>query len=369
MSDYWFEIQPPELPRNVVVLDASAAAAGLRPVFGSLIEGLAEERSAEELPEIAFLGGTRCYSYSEFIRDSEAIFSANAGRGRVLSPLLEALRDSIPVRVLLIAAGRIVDLEDWNHTPFAERIAVLRTDPSLTIAGPNRDFDLSDLDMAGIARLACLRAVRFRISWAGGFPFAWSNSAFQFDQGSLVADEMGPVICGWRVPGESDAMSPVAEVAWESGLVMRAVVEPAEPMMVEEWRPFTGAELTRLDAWRLRTSAVCDRCGGEHTPGQLRCLNGELGVLPTLRDRPRGFARVRVKTFQASYQATPNPVAMLGPSSAVVLPIDSSAIRWDFDVGRSEWRPGSSFGPFERFGSDEFLLTIPGPSPSSEGSE
>ena len=338
MTVFWYHVRPEAGPRPLVILDVSTAAAGLWPILTSTLEGLAEELPDLRRPDVAFLGGSDRYSYADFARRTDALYAANAGRGRVISPTLEALGDDWPTRVVVIAANPIVDLGDWFHPPFDERLAVVSLDPSVPIAGEGRDVYVGDLDMATLATHVSPKAIQLRITVAGGLPVAWTNLAYRFDEARLTADntDAGAVVTGWFCPSASEEPPlATAERTWDNGRTTAVDVTSADASAESDWLPFTGAELTPLNAWRRRQPAGCDQCHGDHPPGQVACATGNGTLLPSLAGRPRGFVRVRMQAIKGSYQFVPNAVAVLGPESAAVLPPD------DGPAGSVAVRPGS----------------------------
>jgi hypothetical protein len=344
--------------RPIVVVDVSPAAAGLWPVLHSTLEGLAEVMPEAERPDVTFLGGSARVPLDLFLRNAVALHAANAGRGRVISPLLDLLHDW-PARIVVMAARPVVDLADWAATPFAGRLAAVRLDPTLPIScGAFAESQLSDV--ASVARLLELPPAMVRLSAADALPIGWDDPRLRFDDGRLTAD--AGIASEWNVGFLSPAESPVvaAELVREGVGSELLPVSPCEAPEARPWLPFTSAELTILDAWRGGRPAYCARCRGEHGPGEVACPSGAW-ALPSLSRTPLGsFVRVRVKMFQASFQPV-GPTLRLEDTAVAVR--GSRPTVWRFD---GEWKAtGEPWGPFERIAADdEFALALPTEAPS-----
>lgn len=357
MHEAWYRIRLRPAPRPVVALDVSAAAAGLWPVLLSTLEGLAEALPETVRPDVAFLGGSSRVPLDQFLRAADALHAANAGRGRVIAPLLDVMRDW-PGRVVVVASRPVVDLADWVTTPFAKRIAVVRLDPTVAVSGgafPETDL----IDVGSVARLLDLPAAEVRVSARDGLPVGWDGASFRFDSGRLVANAaaVGELRVGFLSPVERPDAT--AELVHPGGEVDVLPVSPCEPPEARPWQPFTSGELTMLDAWRGGRPAYCAACGREHVPGVVACPSGAW-AFPSLNRVPGGFARVKVRMFQATFQPA-GPVLRLGEAAVVVR--DPRPTVWRFDGG---WTPAAEqWGPFERIAADdEFALALPTEGPT-----
>ena len=345
-------------PRPVVALDVSAAAAGLWPVLLSTLEGLAEALPEAARPDVAFLGGSSRVPLDQFLRTADALYAANAGRGRVIAPLLDLMRDW-PARVVVVAARPVVDLADWATGSFAERIAVVRLDPTATVTGgAYPEADLTDVD--SVARLVSLPPATVHVSSRVGLPVGWDNANVRFDAGRLIADaaSVGEVRVGFLSPNEQpDVTAELVRIGAGSDLLP---VSPCEPPEARPWQPFTSAELTMLDAWRGGRPAYCPVCRGEHAPGATVCPSGAQSFPSFNRLPPGEFVRVRVRMFQATFQPA-GPVLRLSETAVVVGGPRPTVWRHD-----GEWKATAEpWGPFERIAADdEFALVLPAEGPA-----
>lgn len=358
MNELWFRTRLRTFPRSVVVLDVSAAAGGLWPVLLSTVEGLGEALPEAARPDVAFLGGRERIPFAAFLRDAERLHAANAGRGRAISPLLDTFGTAWPAKVAILATRPIVDLADWKHTPFSSRLVVVKTDPTASISdGACTEADLTDVD--AVAKLVHQPVAAVRVSLPGGLPVAWDNPAFQFADGSLVAESLADVSAGF-LSAEADA-APIAEAVRADGAADRIDVEPIDPPGPAPWLPLTSPELTVLDSWRGGRAAHCPRCGEDHAVGVVACRGGGV-LLPSLGKPTGGFVRLRVKMFQASFQAVRGSVLRVRDDLvAVRAPESTSPVLWRFDAAHREWRlTGERWGVFERLDApDEFALALP----------
>ena len=358
MYESWFRIRMRLSPRPVVVLDVSAAAAGLWPVLHSTLEGLAEVLPEPARPDVAFLGGSARVPLGEFLRDAGVLHAANAGRGRVISPLFEAFGHRRPVRVVVIAARPVVDLADWAATAFAKRLAVVRLDPTVALAGGA--FPESDLtDVGSVARLVDLPPAAVRIGVRDGIPVGWDDLRFRLEGGYLISDTdvTDDVHVGFL--STADRPEVTAELTRLGTEPDPLPVSPSEPPEARSWQPFASRELTMLDAWRGGRPAYCPACRGDHAPGVVACPSGAWAFPSLARVAPGEFVRLRVKMFQATFQPA-GPALRLGDTRVVVR--GSRPTVWRFD---GEWKAtAESWGLFERIAADdEFALALPAEGP------
>jgi hypothetical protein len=365
VNEFWFQARVRPVPRSVVVLDVSAAAAPFWAAQRNAVEQLAEALPPAALPDVAFLGSSERIPLARFRRAAEQLHAANAGRGRVVSPLLESFREAWPEAILLLAARPVIDLADWHHTPHAGRLTVARLDSGVPVADSARS-EMERIDLDAMAKL--MRpppSVRIRLS--GGIPFAWDNPSYRFDAGALVADpgEGGDVRVGFLSVTKDAA--PIAELLSTSAPLSRLPLAPAEPLQALPWLRFTASECAVLEAWCNGQSAYCSRCGTDHAPGRVACPTGG-ALLPSLAKLlPGGFVRVGLDA--TSYQPVPSPALRVGEAALVVrAPAGASPAVWRYDAASSQWRAtGEPWGLFERIEpSGEFVLTMP-PVPRAGG--
>jgi hypothetical protein len=363
VNEFWFQARVRPVPRPVVALDVSAAAAPFWAAQRNAAEQLAEALPPAAQPDVAFLGSAERIPLARFRRAAEQLHAANAGRGRVVSPLLESFREAWPEAVLLLAARPVFDLADWQHTPHAGRLTVARLDPGVPVVdGACSELERIDLDaMAKLMR----PPPSARIHQPGGIPFAWDNPSYRFDAGALVADpgEGGDVRVGFL--SMTDEATPVAELLAGNAPVSRLSLAPAEPLQSLPWLRFTAPECAVLEAWRNGRSAYCSRCGTDHAPGRVACPTGG-AILPSLAKLlPGGF--VRVGPDATSYQPVPSPALRVGEAAMVVrAPAGARPTVWRCDAS-SQWHAtGEPWGLFERVEPGEYVLTMP-PVPRAGG--
>jgi hypothetical protein len=361
VNEVWFRLRSRALPRPVVVLDVSAAAAPLWPVLLGTVEGLAEELPEPDRPDVVFLGGTERFPLDRFLRSADELSAVNQGRGRVISPLLESFGESWPARVTVVAVRPVWDLADWRETPNGGRLAVVRTDPTVPVSGGGfRETDLTDVP--AVAAVVARRPSAVRVGVLGGIPVWWDNETYRFEDGRLTANARLDTAVRAGFLCANDGPEPTAELVWADGGTDQLPIEWIEPPSRPVWRPFTATELTALTAWRGGRPAHCPACRTDHPPGVVVCPTGP-GLLPSLDGLPSGsLARLRVKMFQAAYDPVAGPVLRVGEAVVVRVSPGGRPVVWRFDSGEDRWRPTDEpWGLFERTGpDDEFALTLPG---------
>jgi hypothetical protein len=360
VNEFWFQARIRPVPRSVVVLDVSTAAAPYWPTLRNTVEQLAEALAPTAYPDVVFLGSAERIPLARFRRDAEQLHAANTGRGRVVSPLLESFREAWPERVLLLAARPVIDLADWRHTPHANRLVVARVDSTVPIANEAcSEIALTDFDT--LTKLMSQPPPSVRIRLPGGIPFAWDNPSFRFDAGSLVTDpgEGGDIRVGFLCAANEAA--PIAELVQANAPISRLSITPTEPLQALPWFPVTASEFAVLDAWRNGRPAYCSRCGMDHAPGEVACPAGGVLLSSLAKLLPGGFVRVCVEQSQVSYQPVPSPALRIGEAIVVRAPVGAMPSIWRFDASRGEWmataEPWRLFEPLEA--NDEFALAMP----------
>src|SRR5207248_422202 len=123
----------------------------------------------------------------DFGHEAENWLHLNAGRGRVLGPILEnelLPRDSMMV---VVAGGVVFDAEDWVGDAAPMQALFVRLGETPINAGkceelpPSLDELLSRLDNP---------VVRVEIAGRGVMPVWWDNEAYQWDGTRLVAENV-----------------------------------------------------------------------------------------------------------------------------------------------------------------------------------
>jgi len=352
----WFRVREGAATRGVLVLDASRAATDHWPGQRALVVGVGALLPAADRPDVAFLGSAERLSYDTFTRDADRRYAANAGRGRVTGPLLDALGGDRPPLVVVCAVRPPADLADWRDGA-AEGVALVRLDP----ASPGADCPELPFDAAAIAAALTRRPGTVRVRLPGGFPLAWDNLAYRADGTDLVSDAGANPVMRVAFAHTGEAAEVLAERAWDGGASGSLPVEPTAPDPEPTWRTLSGVEQSVVEAWRDGRAARCAACGARHDAGAVACAASGGSVLPTLvREAAGRFVRIRLGVMEATYQPVAGSAAVVG----------GAVVARDGAGGLAVWQPGpptggwvrstEAWGAFEPAGSaDEFLLALP----------
>lgn len=287
MRGGWFRIDPAGLPRGVVLVDATPAAAPLwhGPV-ASLLEELAEKLPAESHPEVAFLGDRRTHPLAGLR------FTDHLGRYPVAGPLLRELERG-PVRpVILVTNTAVIDLADWATPDLVRRMLVYRLTGDDRLS-PQGFHELGpETDLGVLVKHLRDPATGIRTT---GFALDWDNPAWTWNAGLLESTGGAGTAAFFLSP---DDRPPTATVTRASGaelpLPLTATDPPAEPPPVG----FSPAEGNVLELWRRGNAYWCQSCRRSHPPGVVRCPapGTPPGLFPTLHPLPdHGLYRVGVR--------------------------------------------------------------------------
>lgn len=362
----WFRLDLAGLPRPVVAIDATAAAAGLW--FGpaaSVLEEVAEKLPPAAHPEIAFLGDRKTYPLAAILRGLSSPLApptgpsvdvnSQVGRHPVLGPLLWELSKS-PVRpLLLLANAPVLDAEDWAIPDIASRLLVYRmtgadpvTHPAFREVGPETELGVLVEHLRDP-----VTAVRVRHE--SGLAADWDNDAYAWDEGALAWQPPAAPELGVRfLHGEGPP--PAATVRKAGGaehtLPLVAAPAPADPAPV----PLAPAEANVLNLWRRGTGFWCGQCSRTHAPGQVWCPGQAdgVGLFPTMAANPAGAYLAEPRSTE--WQATPirRGVVQVAPGQ-VLVSRPGAAAEYRFDAGR--WEPyADDPGAFVPLDTGAFLI-------------
>ena len=340
----WYAPSLAALPRGVVVVEATRAAATLwdGPV-ASVLEELADQLAADSYPEVVFLGDRHGHPLAGVLLGLSSPHPAaggtpvpiapQLGRYPVAGPALWAVECGPPRPILLLLNACPLDLDDWATPALARRVLVYRltggervAPPAFTELGPEAD----------LGRLAAhLRdpAEAVRVADPAALVVDWHGDECRWDAGGVACGlpaAGGPLL---RV-AHPDGFRPEAVVRRASGAEYRVPLAPATPPAPTPAITLTRAEETVLTEWANGRPFWCGGCRRPHPPGALVCqTGGGPGLFPTLPPGPVAplyLATDRGGRWHLSPAARGIAVA---PDGRVLVCRDGATAGYEFDGG------------------------------------
>jgi len=276
-----YQIEWPDLPRGVVICDATAAAAPFwnGPMLSILEAFLALPPLLQ--PEIVFLGGASASPLSAVLtavqNQGESFRELN--RGAFLGPWLARQQQPRPTLLVTLAGTEILDFEDWQTPAWQGHLAVYRLlgDDRISPAGFTEWAPETPLET--LCSFLLDQIEELTVDGAGGTLLDW-------DQGSPSRDHTQLVITQPRgipkvVYEHPEELPPRAMLRRRSGEQVAAVMTclgASDPWPVH---PLQHVD-TVLSLWTRGVAWVCRQCGESHPLGVSRCANGQGQLLPGL---------------------------------------------------------------------------------------
>lgn len=274
VKEMWVEVNVAPSASLALVLDASESAHSQWP--GILRLGMDLLRSVPESAcSVYFLGDTQPYTRNDLKSHSAKFYEKNRMRASVIGPLLENISQQVDTLCIVLASGKIYDLEDWRDTQLAERLIVANFGGETITSGaccecnPTLDQIFQTLPFRTFFGLP----KRVDISGVSAMPFFWDNSDYRWTGQSLMAETPQT----WKVQVGLLCLNPadLTAVATIYGSNTRnACLTNSPPYTVPpKWKTLSqeDAEIFRQV---IRDSRYhCRFCGRQHAAEFLRCRN------------------------------------------------------------------------------------------------
>lgn len=291
MEHRWWSVSADTLPRGIVAVDATREAAPLwRGPYFSVLEELAAILPESARPEIAFLGDVRTYPLDEVLRGVDptarptgpaVAIDVNLGRCPLVGPLMRTAAEGQQRTIVVLTNQPILDLDDWDVPGVQESLAVYRVIGADRLTqGGIPEWSTADTELSHVAKYLHNPLTRVRVGGDGVYPLAWDAPEYRWTEGTLIADNPGPLHVS--MTGSDDR--PRAEGVRANGGRVELRVTPCDPRPDGVTFELAPAEAMVLDLWSGGTAFACRGCGRVHPPGQVRCLGGTdgAGPLPTV---------------------------------------------------------------------------------------
>lgn len=361
MTDVWIEVSvdADAASRVVLVLDASRGSDRYREQTVRLAVDLLDSLPRASRPWIYFLGNPQPYTAARASQNLADWYRANNGRARVIGEILEQFDTGYPLNMVVLASGRIFDLEDWLDTPILSRATFVRLGevsitnglckewkPSAEIIKPHLDNPIVCLSLSGSTMM----------------PIYWDNNAYSWDGAQLVAKEASASSLRANVLCQSiGSINAVASLA--DGNQVNLHIVKCEPVAQAEWQPVTEKESKLLRECLATGKYQCPICAREHTSDQFYCkgdkkhYTGGDPVYSSLKGLS-GFVLLQDSDQGSKARCHPCPVLRIS-EDAVAVRMGGRAEVHRFDEAKMEWRNTQvSMGAYCPVGDGSYAIML-----------
>jgi hypothetical protein len=280
VKEIWVEVNVAASAHLALVLDASESAHLQRPVIRRLGLELLKSLSPYSC-SVYFLGDTEPHTRNDLESRGAQLSEKNRNRASVIGPLLENLSEQIDTFCIVLACGRIYDLEDWLDTKIAERLVVANFGSDAITGGICCECEPT---LAQIFQTLPFRTFfglpkQLEISGASVMPFFWDNRDYKWTGQSLMAEK----IENWKVHVGllcTDTADLRALATFSGSSTRNARLTISSPSTV----PSIWKSLSLEDAEIFRQVTRdghyhCPFCDQQHSAEFLRCRNDVRQIL------------------------------------------------------------------------------------------
>jgi hypothetical protein len=278
----WFRIRPRASRRVAVVVEHSTRSQKHMPAIYEetvhLLQALRDHECTVRL--LGDRAGHCPDDLGSLIQNQE---SADQWRVSLIGPVYESLKEDSPDVVVVIAAGRIFDLEDWLASPILKKtLFVWVGDDLLTERRKTQQEFLyvTGLDAMSLRNKITTPIREVEITGRSFMPFLWDAAEYSFEwretEAALggpgsgdgdLAIRVGGFIAQKEVPTARTATRESGELCWAEAAVVAD--SPWEPSV--KWTRMTPSESTAVDQLVAGRPYTCPLCESEHPAGGIRC--------------------------------------------------------------------------------------------------
>ena len=321
-------------PGCAIVLDGGAAPETLAAMLQNA------RRHADALgasdPRVAWMGTGALSNLSALERPGRR--AGTRPSVRLIGPALESLLPNLESRIIVLTAGPIFDLEDWEDDGVLARTLVVNHGPGPVALQPVQ----VDVHLAGArTRLALRRlTVRFGEGSLASVPLEWSEPSATFDGTALhVGESRGTLVIRTVAEGSATVSAAYEESDGdEEPVPVRASTAEPPPL---DWRALSADETAILRRCLAGEPFECLVCGRTHDPDVLECDDAPDGVFhriytPLQQEPSRTLAAVRLRGERGEVAPLPRSRGVWARDGAVVVPLADGPTRFAHDEG--SWR-------------------------------
>jgi len=366
MEEVWVSIGGSQGMPVALVLDASMAGPGdAKKARESVLRcalRLLEALPDKALASVWFLGSRTAQAGQGFQAAAGRLMQENEGRARVLGPVFSRLEEEAPGRVLVLAAGPIVDVADWRSSPPWERTSFVRCGTAAVTAGLGTELSADSLD--------CLRTaldnplVEVRLGAEGAMPVGWENDGYRYVDFMLRGTNLGDFAtrAGFMIP---PGVTVQAVERYADGSERTLDLEPCGPAPAATQEPvLCEGDAALVSSCLASQGYECPVCRQRHDASKLSCEKGgsllPRRVLAILEAAPReGYFLIRMAGGAWRYRYHPRPVLRVGDDVVAVRGPSGMPELHVFDRARRRWQGnGLRLGQFHRL-ADSGYVVIP----------
>ena len=371
LEEYHAQVQLAGWLKLVLVVDASESAQPVQPQIAALVAQLMPMLPVESQITLYFLGNPAPYPANRFAARAPSWFEENRSRASLISPIWEQLYDpamhQAPTTVV-IGAGSVYDIEDWQGTPLLDRAILAPLGESLQAQRQlARQFASPTADQ--LVREIYDPVVRVQIRGPAFMPVRCTNPGYRVRIGGgevvLTAEMLGDYSAGLdffaAIPGELQIATSHRSGKETVSALTAASAGPGG--QGPSCGTLTPDETVLLRRAVRHESIRCPICGRTKPWDTLYCEQGAviLGerIYPSLRcGESSGFVVFATGDAHASFQWHAFDVLRLGARQVAVRD-GSVATIYEFDDERLHWaavdRP---WVPYQPLGDQRYAILL-----------
>lgn len=335
------------LQKIVLILDASESAREHQDTIIRLADEVMEKLGTQIERRLCFLGCPDLYSADALAANSAIWFAENQRRASLVSPIFDSIAGDDGTGVVIIGAGPVYDLDDWEGTGLLQNTLLANVGESLQ-STEGEVTEISDPTPQQIVHHVHDPPVRAMITCSGFAPVTWTNFAYRLDirkDGfALVADNVNNygIELKYRCLGQTEVE---AEITCASGRVAHMPLRCADPAQIVVG---SSGHLTQQEVEIFRKAArrepfTCPHCGGQEEWNCLKCLHDQGGAflgrpIYTSLDHAgtKGFVVLEEGPEGISYRSASSGILALSPERLAVAD-GARVIIYRFDESQSKW--------------------------------
>jgi len=356
----------PEAPKAVLILDASESAERQQEAILQLARGVLDLLPAQVDPVLYFLGNPSPYQPAQLSTNAGIWFLENRKRASLVTPIFEQIAEPERVRIAIVGAGKVFDLEDWENTLHLQRTLLVRLGDSLQPRPVAKE--LASPAPTELVHWLHDPVQHVALSGPGFMPLGWSNDSYQLVRCGAAFALVGENLSQWPVAIRFLADPPQdvrAQLQHASGTTDTLPLQPANSNDLPE--PPIGRldarEQEAFDCAIHQQPFRCPSCGGECAWDLLRCrARGGFGhlVYPSIeRARLNGFVRMWRGDGDVCFRAAGRGVLLIGPDQVIVKTHGARPLIYQYSPSAKQWQETSEyFTQYLRVGPDAYAILV-----------